>query len=138
MPLRPSRLLGKVLQKIYPHFAVSHTIFNTYFSLYNHSIILSHLKLGKLIALYDDNSITIDGDTAVSFTEDTVKRFESYGWHVSSVADGDNDIAAIQQAVEQAKAVTDKPSLIKVKTTIGKSISCQNFVYAVQQLHTVE
>ncbi|ORY89956.1 transketolase [Syncephalastrum racemosum] len=78
-----------------------------------------HLKLGKLIALYDDNSITIDGDTAVSFTEDTVKRFESYGWHVSSVADGDNDIAAIQQAVEQAKAVTDKPSLIKIKTTIG-------------------
>ncbi|KAI8139692.1 transketolase [Fennellomyces sp. T-0311] len=78
-----------------------------------------HWKLGKLIALYDDNSITIDGDTAVSFTEDVAKRFESYGWHVLTVADGDNDIAAIQAAVAEAKSVTDKPTIIKIKTTIG-------------------
>ncbi|KAI8331557.1 transketolase [Chlamydoabsidia padenii] len=78
-----------------------------------------HWKLGKLIALYDDNEITIDGSTEVSFTEDTIKRFEAYGWHTIVVADGDNDINAINKAVEQAKAVTDKPSLIKIKTTIG-------------------
>ncbi|CAO3633311.1 unnamed protein product [Cunninghamella blakesleeana] len=78
-----------------------------------------HWKLGKLIALYDDNKITIDGSTDVSFTEDTIKRFESYGWHTIIVEDGDNDIAAINKAVEDAKAVTDKPSLIKIRTTIG-------------------
>ncbi|ORX51653.1 transketolase [Hesseltinella vesiculosa] len=78
-----------------------------------------HWKLGKLIALYDDNGITIDGSTDVSFTEDTIKRFESYGWHTIVVTDGDNDIDAINKAVEQAKAVTDKPTLIKIKTTIG-------------------
>ncbi|KAI9304772.1 transketolase [Cunninghamella echinulata] len=78
-----------------------------------------HWKLGKLIALYDDNEITIDGSTEVSFTEDTIKRFESYGWHTVVVADGDNDIAAINKAIEEAKSVTDKPSLIKIKTTIG-------------------
>ncbi|KAI9498357.1 transketolase [Zychaea mexicana] len=78
-----------------------------------------HWKLGKLIALYDDNAITIDGDTAVSFTEDVLKRFESYGWHTVYVADGDSDIASIEAAIAEAKAVTDKPTLIKVKTTIG-------------------
>lgn len=79
----------------------------------------SHWKLGKLIALYDDNEITIDGSTEVSFTEDVIKRFESYGWHTQVVADGDNDLAAIEKAVQEAKLVTDKPSLIKIKTTIG-------------------
>ncbi|KAI7882406.1 transketolase [Lichtheimia hyalospora FSU 10163] len=78
-----------------------------------------HWKLGKLIALYDDNKITIDGDTAVSFTEDVAERFKSYGWHTLTVADGDNDIAALEKAIEEAKAVTDKPTIIKVKTTIG-------------------
>ena len=78
-----------------------------------------HLGLGKLIALYDDNHITIDGNTAVSFTEDVLKRYEAYGWHVQHVADGNHDIEAIHQAIEAAKAVTDKPSLIKVTTTIG-------------------
>ena len=77
------------------------------------------MQLGKLIALYDDNHITIDGDTAVSFTEDVVKRFEAYGWHVQIVSDGDHDMQSIQQAIEKAKTVTDKPSLIKVHTTIG-------------------
>jgi transketolase len=78
-----------------------------------------HLGLGKLIALYDDNHITIDGDTGVSFTEDVMKRYEAYGWHVQHVADGNTDVEAITRAIEAAKAVTDKPSLIKVTTTIG-------------------
>ncbi|KAG0031721.1 Transketolase [Podila clonocystis] len=78
-----------------------------------------HLQLGKLIALYDDNHITIDGDTEVSFTEDVVKRFESYGWHVIVVKDGNNDLEAMAKAIEEAKKVTDKPSLIKIFTTIG-------------------
>ncbi|MFN9644508.1 MAG: transketolase [Cyanobacteriota bacterium] len=78
-----------------------------------------HLGLGKLIALYDDNHITIDGNTAVSFTEDVLKRYESYGWHVQHVAEGNTDVGAIVRALEAAKAVTDKPSLIKVTTTIG-------------------
>lgn len=78
-----------------------------------------HLKLGKLIALYDDNHISIDGSTDIAFTEDVGKRFEAYGWHVQHVPDGDTNLDAIQQAIEAAKAVTDKPSLIKVTTTIG-------------------
>jgi len=78
-----------------------------------------HLGLGKLIALYDDNHITIDGNTAVSFTEDVLKRYEAYGWHVQHVAEGNTDVEAIVRALEAAKAVTDKPSLIKVTTTIG-------------------
>lgn len=78
-----------------------------------------HLKLGKLIVLYDDNHITIDGRTDVSFTEDVLKRYEAYGWHVQHVADGNTDADAIARAIEAAKAVTDKPSIIKVTTTIG-------------------
>jgi transketolase len=78
-----------------------------------------HLGLGKLIALYDDNHISIDGSTDVSFTEDVGKRFEAYGWHVQHVTDGNTDIQAIAKAIEAAKAVTDKPSLIKVTTSIG-------------------
>ena len=78
-----------------------------------------HLKLGNLIALYDDNKITIDGSTDVSFTEDVLKRFESYGWHTLTVADGDSDLASLADAIAKAKQVTDKPSIIKIKTTIG-------------------
>ena len=78
-----------------------------------------HLKLGKLIALYDDNHITIDGKTDVSFTEDVLKRYEAYGWHVQHVPEGNTDANAISQAIENAKAVTNKPSIIKVTTTIG-------------------
>jgi transketolase len=78
-----------------------------------------HLGLGKLIALYDDNHISIDGSTDLAFTEDVNKRFEAYGWHVQHVEDGNTDLEAIAKAIEAAKAVTDKPSLIKVTTTIG-------------------
>jgi transketolase len=78
-----------------------------------------HLGLGKLIALYDDNHISIDGSTDIAFTEDVSKRFEAYGWHVLHVEDGNTDLEGIAKAIAQAKAVTDKPTLIKVTTTIG-------------------
>ena len=78
-----------------------------------------HLKLGKLIALYDDNHITIDGDTGVSFSEDVLKRYEAYGWHVQHVPNGNTDVDGITKAIAAAKAVKDRPSLIKVTTTIG-------------------
>ncbi|MFM6010000.1 MAG: transketolase [Dolichospermum sp.] len=81
--------------------------------------IAGHWGLGKLIALYDDNHISIDGSTDVAFTEDVSKRFESYGWHVLHVKDGNTDLEGIAKAIAQAKAVTDKPTLIKVTTTIG-------------------
>ncbi len=77
-----------------------------------------HLKLGKLIGLYDDNHITIDGDTALTFSDDTAKRFEAYGWHTQRVTDG-NDLAALSNAIEAARRVTDKPSLIVIRTHIG-------------------
>lgn len=78
-----------------------------------------HLGLGKLIALYDDNHISIDGSTDVSFTEDVSKRFEAYGWHTLHVENGNTDLKAIAAAIEEAKKVTDKPTMIKVTTTIG-------------------
>ena len=76
------------------------------------------LGLGKLIFLYDDNLVSLDGPTELSFTEDVEKRFEAYHWHVQRVKDG-NDLDAISKAIEAAKAVTDKPSLIAVRTVIG-------------------
>jgi transketolase len=81
--------------------------------------IAGHWGLGKLIALYDDNHISIDGSTDVAFTEDVSKRFEAYGWHVLHVKDGNTDLEGISKAIAAAKAVTDKPTMIKVTTTIG-------------------
>jgi transketolase len=78
-----------------------------------------HWGLGKLIALYDDNHISIDGSTDIAFTEDVSKRFEAYGWHVQHVENGNTDLDAIANAIAAAKAVTDKPSMIKITTTIG-------------------
>ena len=77
-----------------------------------------HLKLGKLIGLYDDNHITIDGNTDLTFSDETGKRFEAYGWHVQRVVDG-NDLDALDNAFAAAKRVSDKPSLIIVRTHIG-------------------
>src|SRR5215831_8956591 len=77
-----------------------------------------HLQLGKLIYLYDDNRVTIEGFTDLAFTEDVPKRFASYGWHTSTVEDG-NDLAAIEAAIRDAQSVGDRPSLISVKTVIG-------------------
>ncbi len=76
------------------------------------------LGLGKLIAFWDDNGISIDGHVDGWFTDDTPKRFEAYGWHVIADVDG-HDSASIQKAVETAKAMTDKPTMICCKTTIG-------------------
>jgi len=77
-----------------------------------------HLKLGKLIFLYDNNHISLAGQTSLTFTEDVGKRFEAYDWHVSHVDEG-NDVTAISKAIEEAKAQTDQPSLILVHTHIG-------------------
>ena len=77
-----------------------------------------HLKLGKLIYLYDDNHISIDGSTDLAFTEDVGRRFEAYGWHVQRVADG-NDLDAVEAAIRAAQAETGRPSLIMCRTHIG-------------------
>jgi transketolase len=77
-----------------------------------------HLKLGKLIYLYDDNHVTIEGFTSLAFTENVPQRFEAYGWHTSTVEDG-NDLEAIERAILDAQSIADRPSLISVKTTIG-------------------
>jgi transketolase len=76
------------------------------------------LGLGKLIALYDDNNISIDGEVEGWFTDDTPGRFKAYGWHVVSGVDGHN-ADAVKAAIEEARSVTDKPSIICCKTTIG-------------------
>lgn len=77
-----------------------------------------HLKLGNLIYIYDDNHISIEGDTGLAFNEDVAKRFEAYGWHVQHVDDG-NDLEGIKQAVDNARNETGRPSLIKIRTQIG-------------------
>ena len=77
-----------------------------------------HLKLGRLIGIYDDNRITIDGKTDLTFSDDTAKRFESYGWHVERVADG-NDLGALDAALAAARRVVDRPSLVIVRTHIA-------------------
>ncbi len=76
------------------------------------------LKLGKLVAFYDDNGISIDGEIDGWFTDDTGMRFEAYGWHVIRGIDG-HDSEAVRQAIEEARRVTDKPSLLMCKTVIG-------------------
>ena len=82
------------------------------------SALAGHLGLGKLIVLYDDNGIVLSGSAALSFTEEISGRFTAAGWQVISVPDG-NDVAAIDRALIEAKAETTRPSLIRVRTTIG-------------------
>ena len=77
-----------------------------------------HLKLGKLIYLYDDNHISIEGSTDITFTEDRLARFKAYGWHVQQVGDG-NDLKSIGKAIRKAQSETERPSLIAVRTCIG-------------------
>jgi transketolase len=77
-----------------------------------------HLCLGKLIYLYDDNHISIEGCTDLAFTEDVGKRFEAYGWQVLTIEDG-NDVAAVDVAIAAARAETARPSLVKIRTVIG-------------------
>ena len=83
-----------------------------------------HLKLGKLIYLYDDNKVTIEGFTSLAFSEDVQRRFDSYGWHTQTVADG-NNLDEIELAIRTAQSVTDAPSLISVKTVIGYGMPTQ-------------
>ena len=80
--------------------------------------IAGHLKLGNIIYLYDDNHISIEGDTALTFSDDSIERFRAYGWHVTSVGDG-NDLEEIASAISSAEQETRKPSMIAVRTQIG-------------------
>jgi transketolase len=82
------------------------------------SSLAGHLKLNRLIVFYDDNNISIDGDTNLAFTEDVSARYRAYGWNVEEVADG-NDFEAINAAIERCKAIEDRPSMIRVRTIIG-------------------
>ncbi|MEO6203637.1 MAG: transketolase, partial [Nitrospirales bacterium] len=77
-----------------------------------------HLKLGKLIYLYDDNRMTLAASTQLTFTEDRIQRFAAYGWHTQSVDDG-NDVNAIDRAIHAARQDTERPSLILVRTHLG-------------------
>lgn len=81
--------------------------------------IAGHYGLGKLIVLYDDNHITIEGNTSLTYSDDVTKRFESYHWHVQNLGDKGNDIRAISESFTKAKEVTDRPSLIILRTHIG-------------------
>ncbi|MFJ3819617.1 transketolase [Streptomyces nodosus] len=86
------------------------------------SSLAGHQKLGNLILLWDDNHISIEGDTETAVSEDTVKRYEAYGWHVQRVApkpDGDLDPHALYDAIEQARKVTDRPSFIAMRSIIA-------------------
>jgi len=77
-----------------------------------------HLQLGKLIYLYDDNRVTLSAGTDIAFTEDRARRFQAYGWHTESIADG-NDLAAIGQALANARAEARRPSLLLIRTHLG-------------------
>ena len=77
-----------------------------------------HLKLGKLIFLYDNNHVSLSAGTHMTFTEDRAQRFEAYGWHTQNVEDG-NDLEAIDRALRNARAETSRPSLILVRTHLG-------------------
>lgn len=79
-----------------------------------------HLGLGKLIWFYDDNNITIDGPTALSYSDDVPKRFQAYGWHTQTV--NAHDMDEVENAIRQAQAVTDRPSIISCKSIIGKGM----------------
>jgi transketolase len=78
-----------------------------------------HLGLGKLVYLYDSNDVSLDGPCSMTFTEDVARRYESYGWHVETVAQGNTDLAALDRALAAARAETRRPSIVIVKTTLG-------------------
>jgi len=84
------------------------------------SSLAGHLGLGRLIVLYDDNNITIDGSTDLSFTEDVQKRYEAYGWQVLTVETVEKDLKDLRAAIASAKANESQPTMIKIRTTIGK------------------
>ena len=81
--------------------------------------VAGHLGLGKLICLYDDNHISIEGNTSLTYSDNVTKRFEAYNWHVINLGDKGNDLKAISDAFNESKAVTNKPSMIILRTHIG-------------------
>lgn len=83
------------------------------------SSLAGHLQIGNLVCIYDDNRIVISANINCPFTEDVFKRYESYAWHVVVVEDGNTDLATIEAAIQQCKEETTKPSIIKLRTTIG-------------------
>lgn len=83
------------------------------------SSLAGHLKLNNLIAFWDDNRISIDGDTNSAFTEDVVQRYKAYGWHTIEIPHGDTDLEAVSKAIDEAKLISDKPTLVRLTTTIG-------------------
>ena len=78
-----------------------------------------HLGLGRLIYIYDDNHITIDGVTEITLSDDASERFEAYGWHVERLGEVANDTDVLEAAVRRAMAVEDKPSFLQLRTHIG-------------------
>ncbi|HTZ07839.1 MAG TPA: transketolase, partial [Acidimicrobiales bacterium] len=78
-----------------------------------------HLGLGRLIYVYDDNHITIDGDTALAYSDNVVERFEAYGWHAENVGEIADDLDALEAALRRAMAVEDRPSIITLRSHIG-------------------
>ncbi|MGA0895476.1 MAG: transketolase, partial [Ilumatobacteraceae bacterium] len=78
-----------------------------------------HQRLGGLVCIFDDNHVTIDGDTALSCSDDVVRRFESYGWHVEQLGDCANDLDALEAGIRRAMAVDDRPSLLVLRSHIG-------------------
>ena len=82
------------------------------------SSLAGHQQLGNLIMFWDDNHISIEDDTNVAFSEDVLKRYQAYGWHTQYVESGE-DVVGIEKAIKKAQSVTDKPSLIAIRTTIG-------------------
>jgi len=81
--------------------------------------VAGHLRLGKLVCLYDANDVTLEGPTSLCFSENVAARYEAMGWHVQTVEDGDRDFAALEEALVRAKAEALRPSLVVVKTTLG-------------------
>lgn len=83
------------------------------------SSLAGHLQLNNLIAFWDDNHISIDGNTNVAFTEDVLGRYKAYGWNILEVSNGDSDLESISKIIDEAKKSTNKPTLIRLTTTIG-------------------
>lgn len=83
------------------------------------SSLAGHLQLNNLIAFWDDNHISIDGNTNVAFTENVIERYQAYGWHIIEIPNGDTDLEAVSAAIKEAKSITNKPTLIRLTTTIG-------------------
>lgn len=122
--------MNLIFDSVKEHFVVLRILFDSFHLIVRYAIVgdgcqmegianeacslAGHWGLGKLIAFYDDNHISIDGDTEIAFTESVERRFEGLGWHVIWVKNGNTGYDEIRAAIREAKAVKDKPTLIKV------------------------